>query len=102
MRGALPLALAGLALAGCGYIGPPLPPALNIPVQIRDLRGIQRGDKIVVAFTPPLDTTDKLVLAKVPEIELRVGENPRENFEIHRWAGEAKRIQVTDLKAEGV
>lgn len=102
MRGAFPLALAGLALAGCGYVGPPLPPALGIPVKIVDLRGIQRGDKLMVVFTPPVDTTDKVLLKTVPEIELRVGENPKENFEIHRWAGEAKRIPVNELKAEGV
>ena len=95
------MALAGLALAGCGYVGPPLPPALNIPVKITDLRGVQRGDKILVAFTPPVDTTDKLILAEVPEIELRVGGNPRENFETQRWAGEAKRIPVPEVKAEG-
>jgi len=102
MRGAFPLALAGLALGGCGYIGPPLPPALDIPVPIRDLRGVQRGDKILVAFTPPVDTTDQMVLAKPPEIELRVGENPKENFELQRWAGEAKRIPVPKVTAGGV
>ena len=96
------LAVALLALAGCGYIGPPLPPALGIPLQIVDLRGVQRGDRIVVAFTPPKDTTDKLILKTVPEIDLRVGENPRENFENSRWASGAKRIPVTELKAEGM
>ena len=96
------MALAGLALVGCGYVGPPLPPALGIPLPISDLRGVQRGDRIVIAFTPPADTTDKVILAHVPEIELRVGANPKADFEVHRWAGEATRIPVTDLKAEGV
>ena len=102
MRGAFAVALAGLALAGCGYVGSPLPPALNIPLPIADLRGVQRGDKILVAFMPPVKTTDNLVLAKLPEIELRVGENPKDKFEIHHWASEAKRIPVTELRAEGV
>lgn len=96
------MALAGLALAGCGYVGSPLPPALDIPVPIRDLRGLQRGDNILVAFTPPVDTTDHLALARPPEIELRVGENPKENFELQRWAGEARRIPVQKVTAGGV
>lgn len=100
MRGAFPLlVVAGLGLAGCGYIGPPLPPALGIPLPITDLRGVQRGGQIVVVFTPPTDTTDKVLLKEVPEIELRVGENLKENFEINRWSGDSKRIPVVELKA---
>jgi len=94
--------LTAVVLAGCGYVGGPLPPALRIPVQITDLRAVQRGGRILVTFTPPTETTEKLALTKVPEIELRVGETPKESFEIQRWAADAKRIDLADARSGGV
>jgi hypothetical protein len=71
----VPAVLAGaLALAGCGYVGPPLPPALDIPSRITDLRVIEYGDQIVAEFTIPPLTTEGLPLKNVRSVELRVGE----------------------------
>lgn len=67
----LPVA-ACLALSGCGYIGEPLPPSLNIPVAITDLHAIERGDKIVVDFTVPQLTTDGVGLRTIA-VDMRVG-----------------------------
>ncbi|MBI5084002.1 MAG: hypothetical protein HZB13_05320 [Acidobacteria bacterium] len=85
---------AALWLAGCGYVGDPLPPALNVPEQITDLRGVQRGDKIYLALTPPAKSTEGLVLKNAAEIEVRAGANLEAEFELQRWAGSAKRIPV--------
>jgi hypothetical protein len=81
-------------LSGCGYIGEPLPPALNIPARVTDLRAIERGDKLVIQFTIPALTTDGMVLARLGPVELRVGPAGAAPFEIDRWASQAKLLET--------
>ena len=67
------LALPAMLLpAGCGYLGDPKPPALEIPSRVTDLRAAEYGDKILVEFTLPALTTEGLALSKVRSVELRV------------------------------
>lgn len=73
MRFAL-LVLAAAALCGCGYVGDPLPPALNIPVPVSDLRVIQRGDKLLIDFTAPALTTEAIGLTSIASAELQIGD----------------------------
>jgi len=47
-----------LALAGCGAVGEPLPPLLDIPVPSAGLTAVQRGDQILVAWPAALMTTE--------------------------------------------
>jgi predicted phage tail protein len=61
-----------LWLAGCAYVGPPKPPALDIPTRITDLRAAEYGDQILVQFTIGALTTDGLTLTSVKALELRV------------------------------
>ncbi len=89
-----------LALAGCGYVGDPMPPALNIPVQIEDLRGIQRGSKIYLTFTASLETTDKLILKTLSGLELRIGVNQPGGFDMDRWLASTTRIDVPPASGE--
>ncbi len=65
---------AGL-LSGCGYVGPPMPPTLDIPVTITDFQAWESGDNIEFTFTLPAKTTENLDLKSVRSIELRIGEN---------------------------
>jgi hypothetical protein len=58
--------------AGCGYLGDPKPPALEIPSRVTDLRAAEYGAKILVEFTLPALTTEGLALTKVRSVELRV------------------------------
>jgi hypothetical protein len=89
------------ALGGCGYVGPPLPPALYIPEAIKDLSAAQRAGQIEIRFTPSLQSTDGMVLDTLSAIELRAGENPAgTSFQIDQWAGGARRIEVPEAKAE--
>lgn len=81
------------ALAGCGYVGAPLPPALNIPVRVTDLRAAQRGDKIEVEFTLPDLTTEGLPLKNLRAVEVFVGPAPNP-FQESSWAASAKRFVV--------
>jgi hypothetical protein len=61
------------ALAGCGYVGDPQPPSLDIPIPVSDLRAWEYGEQIVVAFTLPSDTTEGLTLHSFSGVELAIG-----------------------------
>jgi hypothetical protein len=67
--------VAAATLCACGYVGPPMPPTLDIPVTITDFRAWEDGDKIEFAFTLPNLTTENLPLTSVRSIELRIGES---------------------------
>jgi len=92
-------ALAGLILSGCGYVGEPLPPLLNIPQAVSDLRSIERGDQIVVEFTPPALSTEGVPLKTLAGIELRIGPGLDGPFNPDAWAAGAK--LYADLPIEG-
>ena len=62
-----------LWMAGCGYVGEPMPPALNIPMRIIDLKAEQVGARMKVRFTIPDLTTEKLPVKQVT-VELRGGD----------------------------
>jgi len=67
--------VAAATLCTCGYVGPPMPPTLDIPVTITDFRAWEYGDNIELAFTLPNLTTENLPLTSVRSIELRIGES---------------------------
>jgi hypothetical protein len=89
-RGAWAVMAMMLALAGCGYVGDPLPPALNIPERVVDLRAVQRGDRLIVVCTVSPMTTDKLVLKGLPPLELYAGRRGEGEFNTDRWAATAE------------
>lgn len=93
MRNLGALFAAAAALTGCGYVGDPLPPALNIARRIEDLRVVERGGRLIVDFTIPELTTDELPFRKLGEVDLRIGlaDAP---FSMDGWAGSAQRIEV--------
>ena len=81
--------------SGCGYVGEPLYPALNIPVRVSDLSAVERGNKIDAGFTVPALTTEGLTVKSIGSIDLRVGPNPASSgFQADQWAAAAKRIDV--------
>jgi hypothetical protein len=86
-------ACVAVMLTGCGYIGEPLYPALNIPTRVSDLGAVERGGRIDVTFTIPPLTTEGLALKQIGAVELRAGPSTGD-FEINRWAESAKRIDV--------
>ncbi len=69
------LGLFQILLAGCGYVGEPQPPSLNIPVPIADLRVEQVGADLMIAFTAPQITTDGVVFARLGGIEATINED---------------------------
>jgi hypothetical protein len=78
-----------LALGGCGYIGEPMPPLLNIPARIADLAAAQRGDRIIVQFSVPRLTTEAVALRAAPRLELLAGEGAAP-FQMDAWVASAK------------
>lgn len=48
----------GLLIAGCGTPGAPQPPSLRLPQPIEDLRAVRKGDKVILTWTAPANTTD--------------------------------------------
>jgi hypothetical protein len=83
---------------GCGYVGEPLPPLLNIPQPVADLAAVQRGSKIIVHFTLPKLTTEG-VAAKPPlHWDLRIGEAGAGEFRMDDWAARAKSPSVPQME----
>lgn len=93
---------AGLILAlvigagSCGYVGDPLPPAFNIPKPIDDLRVVQIGSKMEVAFTIPRLTTEDLPVENLSGVDLRIGPHPEGGWNPDMWAANARPVVVEE------
>ena len=72
MRHSLTVAAQLLTLSGCAYVGEPLPPALNVPRPATAVVAEQVGDRILVRFTAPVETTEGLPV-EIGSTELRLG-----------------------------
>lgn len=95
------LLLACAFLAGCGSIGEPLYPALNIPLRVTDLTAVERGDKIDIRFTIQTHTTEGMLLKEVGSVDLRIGPVPATGFNSNDWANDAKKIDVSPIPQPG-
>jgi hypothetical protein len=84
---------AALLLSGCGYIGEPLYPLLNIPNRVTDLAAVQRGAVIVYQFTLPILSTEGKQ-ARIGQVELRIGEPGQGSFDMNEWVARSKRVEV--------
>src|SRR3954462_14141657 len=47
-----------LILVGCGTPGAPQPPSLRVPKPVDDLAATRKGDRVLLTWTPPTQTTD--------------------------------------------
>lgn len=54
--------LALVFLDGCASSAPPLPPSLDLPTPVNDLRAVRKGDKVYLNWTIPSQTTDHLAI----------------------------------------
>ncbi len=55
---AFPIAL----LAGCGSVGAPAPPSLNLPTPVQNLSAMRKENSVQLTWTMPARTTDRVVL----------------------------------------
>ncbi|MDP9263983.1 MAG: hypothetical protein M3O85_06660 [Acidobacteriota bacterium] len=58
-------ALALGTLTGCGVQGNPQPPSLELPKPVNDLKAARKGDKVLLTWTAPRETTDKVRIKEV-------------------------------------
>jgi hypothetical protein len=57
------LCCAVLALAsGCAAPGAPQPPSLRLPQPVDNLSAVRKGDRVILTWTPPTETTDHLFM----------------------------------------
>jgi len=47
-----------IALAGCAAPSPPLPPSLELPSPVTDLKAVRKGNNVLLTWTLPQETTD--------------------------------------------
>jgi len=50
--------------------GTPLPPSLNLPVQVNDLAAVRTGERIRLTWTMPTKSTDKLLLKEDVQVHV--------------------------------
>jgi hypothetical protein len=63
-----------LVACGCGTVGEPMYPSLNLPARITDLHVVERGNTLVVNFTIPSLTTDGVAVKNLRSAQLELGE----------------------------
>lgn len=51
-------------LTGCGVPGAPLPPSLDIPKFVGDLKAVRKGETVTLTWTTPTQTTDGELIKK--------------------------------------
>jgi len=51
--------LALICASSCGWPGPPLPPSLQLPKPVNDLRAARKGDQVILTWTEPTRTTER-------------------------------------------
>ena len=70
------LTLLNLFAAGCGSVGEPLPPLLNIPERSQDLSAVQTPEGIVLEWTWPAETTEGMPLKDLESFFIHTMELP--------------------------
>jgi hypothetical protein len=78
-----------LLLCGCGYIGEPLPPLINVPAR-GEVTAIQRGSNVIAHVALPTLTTEGVVLKQSVRLDLRIGPKTSGPFNATAWAAGAK------------
>jgi len=64
MRSLIAILVLCSALLGCGVPGAPLPPSLDIPKFVGDLKAVRKGETVTLAWTTPTETTDGELIRK--------------------------------------
>jgi hypothetical protein len=90
-------------LAGCGSIGEPLYPALHLPSLVTDLTVVEQGPNLGIYFTIQPLTTEGLQIKEggIGEVELRVGANPPNGWNLDEWVKSSKRVDVPTPQKPG-
>jgi fibronectin type 3 domain-containing protein len=88
-----------LFLAGCGYVGNPLPPLVNVPAPVTELAAVQRDARIIVRYKLPTTTTENVTIKAPLKLDLRIGPAAEGPFLSSTWAAQAKTIPPGEIQA---
>jgi hypothetical protein len=80
---------------GCASPGPPLPPSLKLPQVVTDLTATRLGDAVVLRWTTPTRTTDKLLIAGPITAQICRSSAPAPPAAKAAPCAEAVRVKVT-------
>ena len=64
------LTLATAFLASCGTPGVPLPPSLELPKPVTDLRAVRKADKVYLSWSVPTQTTDGQTVRRLGPVQV--------------------------------
>ena len=81
-----------LLFSGCGYVGEPLPPLMNIPGRGENVAAVERGPNLIVHVTLPVLTTEGVAIKQGVRLDLRIGPKPAGSYKIEDWAARAKPV----------
>jgi hypothetical protein len=70
-----------------------MPPLLNIPVPVSDLRAQQIGSRIRIEFSIPRLTSEGQIFRNLDRVELRLGEGGGGEFDANAWAAQARLVE---------
>src|SRR5438477_5214843 len=59
------------ALTGCGVPGAPLPPSLDIPKLVGDLKAVRKGETVTLTWTTPTETTDGALIRRAGKMRVQ-------------------------------
>ncbi|HTS27823.1 MAG TPA: hypothetical protein VMH81_18240 [Bryobacteraceae bacterium] len=90
---------AALVMAGCGYVGNPMPPLANVPAPVTDLAAVQRDARIIVHFKLPTMTTESVLIKSPLKLDLRIGVAPEGPFRATTWAAQARPVPPGDVQS---
>jgi hypothetical protein len=56
------IGLLAVFFTACGTPGAPQPPSLRLPTPVEDLHAVRQGDKVLLTWTAPKETTDRAAI----------------------------------------
>jgi hypothetical protein len=79
----LTLLLVCSCLFGCGVPGAPLPPSLDIPKFVGDLKAVRKGDTVTLTWTTPTETTDGELIRRPGKMLVQRALRSQPDSELH-------------------
>src|SRR5437899_8372618 len=68
---------------GCGVPGAPLPPSLDIPKLVGDLKAVRKGETVTLTWTTPTETTDGELIRRPGKMLMQRAQVVGRDSELH-------------------
>jgi hypothetical protein len=70
-------------LTGCGVPGAPMPPSLDIPKFVGDLKAVRKGETVTLTWTTPTETTDEELIRRPGKLLVQRAVTSGHGAELH-------------------